>query len=72
MKTTAAREIAAGSTVYTVGPHGQPNVHTARIGRGRVVALYAETYGGQTIPYAHVRFFDGKQGGWPVEQLRAV
>lgn len=75
MSTTATKtagSIGRGSIVYTVGPSGSPNVHTARIGRGRVVELYAETYGGQTIHYAHVRFFDGKEGGWPVEQLRAV
>jgi hypothetical protein len=68
---TEAKQIEAGSTVYTVGPSGEPNAHTARIGSGRVVELYSETVNGTPTPYAHVEFFDGKAGGWPVEQLRS-
>lgn len=67
-------KIAAGMIVETVGPTGQPNSHTFRIGRGRVVSLHTETTGAESVetPYAFVCFFDGKRGSWPVEQLRAA
>ena len=60
--------IKIGSIVDTVSPTGTPNAHTARIGLGRVVELYAGS-SGETVAY--VQFFDGKEGSWPVEYLRA-
>jgi hypothetical protein len=71
MKTST--EINVGSIVRTVSPTGKPNVHTSRIGRGRVVELFTQYDGAscKNLPYAFVCFFDGKRGSWPVEQLQS-
>jgi len=61
-----------GSTVWTVGPHGEPNVHTNRVGLGRVASFHAETNNGQPQAFAYVEFHDGKAGSWPVAQLRTA
>jgi hypothetical protein len=58
--------------VWTVGPHGQPNAHTDRIGLGRVRGYHVETNNGNQEMFAYVQFQDGKQGSWPVAQLRTA
>jgi hypothetical protein len=67
---TMNAKITVGMVVETVSPTGQPNAHTYRIGRGRVVDLHTETDGGIEAPFAGVAFLDGKRGSWPVDRLR--
>jgi hypothetical protein len=68
------KKVAVGAVVFSVGPNGKPNAHSARIGRGRVISLHQEVDGldGALKNYAYVAFFDGKRGSWPVERLAVV
>jgi len=70
----APKEITVGSTVWTVGPDGQPHGHTDRIGLGRVTSFHLDTNNGRRQPevFAYVEWHDGKQGSWPVAQLRTA
>lgn len=70
----APKEIAVGSTVWTVGPDGKPNGNTDRIGLGRVTSFHVDTNSGRRQPevFAYVEFHDGKAGSWPVAQLRTA
>jgi hypothetical protein len=67
-------ELIVGSTVWTVGPDGKPNGNTERIGLGRVTSFHVDTNSGRRQPevFAYVEWHDGKQGSWPVAQLRTA
>lgn len=70
----APKEITVGSTVWTVGPDGQPNYRSIPIGLGKVTSFHVDTNNGRRQPevFAYVEFHDGKQGSWPVAQLRTA
>lgn len=67
-------ELIVGSTVWTVGPDGKPNGNTDRIGLGTVTSFHVDTNNGRRQPevFAYVEWHDGKQGSWPVAQLRTA